>query len=79
MRSPSPGHACCRELTVPERYGRHSIYIYYISVIAKNIYRESELVGVLSGVERRRVSREERDYLTLSERSKKNSGERKKK
>ena len=30
---------------------------------------------MLSGVERRRESREERDFLTLSERSKKNSGE----
>ena len=33
---------------------------------------------MLSGVERRRESREERDCLTLSERSKKNSGEREK-
>ena len=32
---------------------------------------------MFSGVERRRESREERDCLTLSERSKKNSGERK--
>ena len=36
-------------------------------------------LGVLSGVERRRESREERDCLALSERSKKNSGKRRKK
>ena len=34
--------------------------------------------GVLSGVERRRESRGERDCLTLSERSKKSSGEKNK-
>ena len=55
----------------------------YISVIAKIYIERVSLLGskahlgVLSGVERRRESREERDYLTLLERSKKNSGENK--
>ena len=58
------------------------IYIYiYITIAKNNIYIVSLLgskaqLGVLSGVERRRESREERDCLALSERSKKNSGER---
>ena len=56
----------------------------YVSNSEKHMYRVSLLgskahLGVLSGVERRRESREERDCLALSERSKKNSGERGKK
>ena len=62
------------------------IYIYMcVSNSEKHIYRVSLLgskahLGVPSGVERRRESREERDCLALSEGSKKKkSGEREKK
>ena len=59
-------------------------YIYMSVIAKKHIYRVSLLsskaqLGVFSGVERRRESREERDCLALSERSKKNSGKKEKK
>ena len=66
------------ELTVPERN------IYIINSSKNKKINKVSLLGskaskeaVFSGVERRRESREERDCLTLLERSKKNSGENK--